>query len=331
MRRVLQAVLLFIVTTLQANAQLPESRALETQARGFWADPATGLTWDQRNVNAVGGLDMLFTDNTGIGTYADEAGVGIEQMGPSGGAWVHRVFDLGAYFAGKTINGYFLATNNATGSGSYDQYYQDISIVGADGTVTPGFTGQQTVAGGGYWDGCGIYNGSFATEQVPASVTSTQGVRYFAADQVGTAQMEFSGTGTPVWRGEFAPGAPCLASGTWDSATTRCWRRRPDGCVDGLCVREREAGCSGGGASSVAARARGADARRGERGVRAELPAGCGQLRCVHGAGSLCLSLWAFCEVDLFNAPYEDLRAHIPVVVRECLRYWPVGWVCDAA
>lgn len=40
------AVLLFAVGVLQANPQsAPETRAQETQARGFWADPSTGLMW----------------------------------------------------------------------------------------------------------------------------------------------------------------------------------------------------------------------------------------------------------------------------------------------
>jgi hypothetical protein len=40
------AALLLVVAAIQGGAQsTPESRAQETQARGFWADPSTGLMW----------------------------------------------------------------------------------------------------------------------------------------------------------------------------------------------------------------------------------------------------------------------------------------------
>ena len=115
----------------------------------------------------------------------------------TGGAVRQRVIDLGPS-VGKTVNGFWPYTQ-AGGTGVAEMFLSGISIVSTDGTVTPVFNGQ-AVQDHGPLDSCGGSNDGLVVEQ-----STTPATTFYVADQVGTAQMEFSATGTPLWKGEFAP------------------------------------------------------------------------------------------------------------------------------
>ena len=145
------------------------------------------LIFDQQTFNASGGL-VLIPFNAGNDYYT---------AADTGGAVRQRVIDLGPS-VGKTVNGFWPYTQ-AGGTGVAEMFLSGISIVSTDGTVTPVFNGQ-AVQDHGPLDSCGGSNDGLVVEQ-----STTPATTFYVADQVGTAQMEFSATGTPLWKGEFAP------------------------------------------------------------------------------------------------------------------------------
>jgi RHS repeat-associated protein len=91
----------------------------------------------------------------------------------------------------------------------------DITVVHADGTVTPiPASASDVPPPPGAWTFNPTYDSSFYATVVSYNqsndpTASTDGglhfVRYLLSDHLGTAQMEFSAGGWPVWKGQFAP------------------------------------------------------------------------------------------------------------------------------
>jgi RHS repeat-associated protein len=89
----------------------------------------------------------------------------------------------------------------------------DIALVSANGTFIPMYNGQNysgTIA-----DGSAV-----ASFEVASSSDATVDTHYYVGDHLGTAQMEMSSGGWPVWMGQFTPYGQELDAGT----TTDKWK-----------------------------------------------------------------------------------------------------------
>lgn len=123
-------------------------------------------------------------------------------MDPQGGVWQTASVDLSPW-AGDSTWGIWIA-EIADGSGSIEAKITDLALVKADGTVYPFFDGQTGVPGATSF-GCGT--SSVVSENVPveAGASTIVDTKFYVGDHLGTAQMEFSSGGWPVWQGQFAP------------------------------------------------------------------------------------------------------------------------------
>ncbi len=83
--------------------------------------------------------------------------------------------------------------------------FADIAIVSGDGSVFSLYNGQNISFSSNYTGGGGMYNLQPAALLTPAIAGTPGATRYYVADQVGTAQLELSQDGWPIWKGEFAP------------------------------------------------------------------------------------------------------------------------------
>ncbi len=121
------------------------------------------------------------------------------------GNWHHRSIDLSAW-AGLQVNQFFALDERNGAVGQFDLYFSDVALRRADGTVIPVWAGNPAVAS----LGATVFGPGSATAQVdgnlPGSVDSTtQTTHYYLDDHLGTAQIELSGGGWPLWQGQFTP------------------------------------------------------------------------------------------------------------------------------
>ena len=138
-------------------------------------------------------LKVQFSNNTWIFEGA---------MDPQSGVWQTASVDLSSW-AGDDLYGMWIA-EISDGNGLVDAKLTDLALVKADGTVIPYFNGQAGVPGSSTLS---CTNGTAVSENVPvdAGAGALVGTKYYLGDHLGTAQMEFSSGGWPVWQGQFAP------------------------------------------------------------------------------------------------------------------------------
>ena len=87
------------------------------------------------------------------------------------------------------------------------------AITHADGSSLSIFNGQPVAGDANFYNGtCGSHDLSFSTDAVP--VSTAVGSSYFLADQLGTTQMDLSGSGTVLWQGAFTPFGQEIINGT---------------------------------------------------------------------------------------------------------------------
>ena len=87
------------------------------------------------------------------------------------------------------------------------------AITHADGSSLSIFNGQPVAGDANFYNGtCGSHDLSFSTDATP--VSTAVGASYFLADQLGTTQMELSGSGTVLWQGAFTPFGQEIINGT---------------------------------------------------------------------------------------------------------------------
>jgi RHS repeat-associated protein len=159
------------------------------------------LIFQQMQSNARAGLYLYAGDGTNsMWNLTDQNGDWINSSSIADGSWHMRTVDLsswaGKIFAGSV--GVSVEANTPTGV-QWDSYIADVSLVSADGTVQPFFTGQAV----GYTPWSSGAGSSFDQETLgePPPVAT----RYYLADHLGSARMEFSGGGWPIWSEDFAP------------------------------------------------------------------------------------------------------------------------------
>ena len=122
--------------------------------------------------------------------------------------WVSRCMDLsaGGQTTGSTVIPGVLR-HFPTPAGPWDIYYADMSITSADGTVTQIVGSNPTIDPTPYFDGDYAHENASALGQlIPvATLGATAATHFFMNDDLGTAQMEFSSGGWPLWQGQFTP------------------------------------------------------------------------------------------------------------------------------
>ena len=159
------------------------------------------LVFQQQQTNARAGLYMIAGDNSNsMGSLFDQNGDTINASSVADGTWHTRVVDL-SNWAGKTISsniGASVESNTPTGV-QWDSYIADVALISTDGTVQPLFTGQ-SISFSPWGSGAGS-NFALSSSTQPLPVAT----RYFLSDHLGTTQMELSGGGWPVWKGQFTP------------------------------------------------------------------------------------------------------------------------------
>lgn len=118
--------------------------------------------------------------------------------------WHYRRVDLSAY-AGKALSELDLVTESTSGAGSWDLYYNDITLNSADGTVRPiysrgtsvslSISGSSGVSGRLYE----VNRASGITGQPNYTTT------YYHLDHLGSAKSMSSVNGYPVWQATYLP------------------------------------------------------------------------------------------------------------------------------
>jgi RHS repeat-associated protein len=153
-----------------------------------------------------GGLSLQFSDgaNTNWQTVDQDGQTMNDDATQS--SWHYRVVDLSQY-VGKTISMGWINEDTNSGAGHWEEWFSDISLFRQDGTVRTIFNRLNSVSYTSFGSS-GVTNQTFeinrsdsaADAQYPRGTTT-----YYVTDHLGTAQMEFTGGGWPVWQGEFAP------------------------------------------------------------------------------------------------------------------------------
>lgn len=183
-----------------------------TAGAGHVIQQGDTLYFTQYNVApAWGGLILVFSDGSGTsGLVAqDQYGQQINCAGMSDQLYTRKV-DLSSY-AGKTLSSTLVIDDVCSPAGHFDLYFSDISIVGSNGAVTTIYGDEPaqtlTMVDSSSWPGP-VSNMRAVSEpnvNLTPQQSTQQATRYFLADQVATAQMEFASGGWPIWKGEFTP------------------------------------------------------------------------------------------------------------------------------
>jgi RHS repeat-associated protein len=201
---------------LHLSGVSPSGAASSNQASGTFTFPYTIQTGDalafrMYSHNATADLSIYFTDGSTLPSSGSTCG--IDQTGQclSGekvsNAWVSRIVNLGAIADGKTISTIVLNNGPTAPAGEFDLMIADFVIISANGTVSPLIGDLPSVA-------CteagttGMTSLSCVSERVtsPSDFAGTpETARYFLSDHLGTAQLELTAGGWPVWRGHFSP------------------------------------------------------------------------------------------------------------------------------
>jgi RHS repeat-associated protein len=194
-----------------------------TPANYFWTmptpnNPGTGgpyvvksgdqLCLRQNNSNLlVGGPFVTFSNGVGTdATWVASDGYPLNGLvGSYPNVWSNRCVDLtgGGAATGASISSLGVESTSATPANytGWELFLADMTNVSQDGTATP-----ITLAATGGPQG----NGYFAVTALPwlqyqQADTQIESTHYFISDHLGTAQLELSEGGWPVYAGQFAP------------------------------------------------------------------------------------------------------------------------------
>jgi RHS repeat-associated protein len=147
--------------------------------------------------NAKAQLSIYFSDSTSTSPY----------ISSGANAWVTSVVNLGAIASGKTISYMILKNPSAAPAGQFDLMVADMSITRSDGTVTQ-IVGELPAGACTATGSTGITNLACVSEKVNSATDFAgppQTTRFYLSDPLGTAQLEMTSTGYPLWKGEFSP------------------------------------------------------------------------------------------------------------------------------
>jgi RHS repeat-associated protein len=163
------------------------------------------LEWMQLQFGGYGGPDLIFTDNSQTHEVLRDNSGQLADVWTTLNAWQARSANLSAY-AGKTVASYALVDDPSSPAGSYGIYYEQISIVSTDGTVTPINYRRLGDSIPNVWNQ-GQTNLS-ASEQGLSPSSPQNNVTYYIGDQIGSAGMLAASGGYPVSVDTFYPYGP---------------------------------------------------------------------------------------------------------------------------
>ena len=173
------------------------------------------LSFRMYQQNARGAISITFSDGSNSDGNCGEDQRGDCLHGESlSNQWVNRTSNIGVFANGKTISSIFLENTQGAPQGTFDVMLADMAITRADGTVIPllGRTTFQSLTGPLYACNQAGSSSDWPTNCATEKVTSTTDFAGFPSttifslgDHLGTAQMEFTSGGWPVWQGQFAP------------------------------------------------------------------------------------------------------------------------------
>jgi RHS repeat-associated protein len=188
-----------------------------TQSSLFYFNGAGGLTnytiqngdklylLQYQQSGSKGGVVIAFSDGTNTNWNAKDT-TGYYANDDQSQATSHfRIIDLSS-FAGKTISNIAANVETDTAAGAWAIIYEEMALVGADGTVHPLYTGQTSSPLGAGTGSSGVTGrGSTVDTNRNKAIYPTTTTTYYHTDGVGTALIISQGGGWPVWQGLFAP------------------------------------------------------------------------------------------------------------------------------
>lgn len=152
-----------------------------------------------------GGLTLSFADGTNSNwTVTDKEGYYLNDDHAQDTTHF-RTIDLSS-LAGKVINNVLANQEVDSVVGTWNVYYDYISLVSTDGTVQPIYTGQtaSTLSVGLHTSGETGLGSTIDTNRDKATSVE-DATTYYVSDHLGSSRMILSGFGYPVWSGVFLP------------------------------------------------------------------------------------------------------------------------------
>ncbi len=157
-----------------------------------------------QSAGAYGGMQIAFTNGTNTNWSASDTDGNNLNNDTSQTFWHYRNVDLTA-FAGRTIGQMYLAQESTTAAGTWHIYYNDITLVSADGTVRPIYT-RQTSVSLTMSGSTGVTGRAYMVDHLtglgaqPAYTTN-----FIHPDHLGSARMVTSTNGYPTYQATLLP------------------------------------------------------------------------------------------------------------------------------
>jgi RHS repeat-associated protein len=195
-----------------------------------------------QETGSKGGMVLAFTDgsNSGWGVK-DQNGYYLNDDQVQNNTHL-RTIDLSS-LAGKTINNVALNDESDTAAGAWNIYFDYVSLLSADGTVHPLYTGQTSSPIGSIAGTSGETGiGSTIDTNRGKAIYPTDTTTYYVADHLGSSRMILSGNGYPVWSGVFLPfGQEWNPQITMNTYKFTGWERDSESNLDHSWFRQYEA------------------------------------------------------------------------------------------
>ena len=176
--------------------------------------PGDILSWRQyQSGTAIGGVGIVFTNGiyTNWNTY-DTNGQVMNNLTTSN-QWVNRTVALGTAACQQspcgTISALWVTTEGNTAPGNWDEYFSDIAITSADGTVTSIYARQANV--GLSYFATQTANMTNLWPRVERAINGTEAAlaqnntTYYSGDQIGSTRLTTSAAGWPTSSDIFYP------------------------------------------------------------------------------------------------------------------------------
>ncbi|MBS1800479.1 MAG: hypothetical protein JSS95_11715 [Acidobacteria bacterium] len=178
------------------------------QLDGYTVKAGDKLSWRQYQSNVTGGIQDIFFWVCGSNYHRNNVDTNgqVINYGSAQNVWQQRTMDLSA-FAGCMVQTFRLGTWNFSNLGDWDIWFADMALTSGDGTVVPLYNRQSSVAADFYSNSANVTNPSFTVDSttVPTDSGMNYATTFYAGDHLGTAQLEISFGGWPVWKGTYSP------------------------------------------------------------------------------------------------------------------------------
>ena len=172
------------------------------------------ICWQQYNHNATGGIAVGYNGGyawTGWQLVASDGYQANQNWVQD--TWQNRCAALDG-IAGQTLDHVPITKDVTTPAGNWDILIADLVLNRADGTVmqfftsglSPALTSHNVSPQNDPVFSAVVEDVPFGQDPVvPSGAAAIRLAHYFVGDHLGTAQLEFSSGGWPVWQGQFTP------------------------------------------------------------------------------------------------------------------------------